>query len=78
MQTLIRRGVDRNTLVLFTSDGGHFWGEHGLIDKRCAYEESIRVPLLAYGPSLITSGAKCDAIVANIDVAPPRCLNWQD
>ena len=70
MQSLKERGVDQNTLVLFTSDGGHFWGEHGLIDKRCAYEESIRIPLLAYGPSLIKAGTKCDAVVANIDVAP--------
>ena len=70
MQTLKQRGVDRNTLVLFTSDGGHFWGEHGLIDKRCAYEESIRIPLLAHCPSLIKPETKCDAIMANIDVAP--------
>lgn len=70
MQALKERGVDRNTLVLFTSDGGHFWAEHGLIDKRCAYEESIRIPLLAHCPSLINPGTKCDAIVANIDVAP--------
>jgi len=70
MQSLKKRGVEQNTLVIFTSDGGHFWGEHGLIDKRCAYEESIRIPLLAYGPSLIKPGKTCDAIVANIDVAP--------
>jgi len=70
MGTLQKRKLDRNTLVLFTSDGGHFWGEHGLIDKRCAYEESIRIPLLAYGPLLIKPGNKCDAIVTNIDVAP--------
>ena len=35
-----------NTLVVFTSDNGYFWGEHGLGDKRWAYEESIRIPLL--------------------------------
>lgn len=70
LKSLKERGVDQNTLVLFTSDGGHFWGEHGLIDKRCAYEESIRIPLLAYGPSMIKAGTKCDAVVANIDVAP--------
>lgn len=70
MKSLKGRGVDQNTLVLFTSDGGHFWGEHGLIDKRCAYEESIRIPLLAYGPSMIKAGTKCEAVVANIDVAP--------
>ncbi len=70
MQSLRERGLDKNTLVLFTSDGGHFWGEHGLIDKRCAYEESMRIPLLAYFPNMISPDAKCDAIVANIDVAP--------
>ncbi len=70
MASLRKRGVDKNTLVIFTSDGGHFWGEHGLIDKRCAYEESIRIPLLVRCPSLIKPQTKCDAIVANIDVAP--------
>lgn len=70
METLRKTGVERNTLVLFTSDGGHFWGEHGLIDKRCAYEESMRIPLLAYWPSEIKPGSRCNALVANIDVAP--------
>ena len=50
-------------------DNGFMFGEHGLIDKRNAYEESMRVPLLAYIP-----GAKQDYVVeemaANIDIAP--------
>ncbi len=70
VESLKAQGVERETLILFTSDGGHFWGEHGLIDKRCAYEESIRIPLLAYCPSLIKPGTKCNALVSNIDVAP--------
>ena len=70
MQALKDRDVVRNTLVLFTSDGGHLWGEHGLIDKRCAYEESIRIPLLAHYPALITAQQTCNALVANIDIAP--------
>jgi N-acetylglucosamine-6-sulfatase len=70
MQTLRSQGVERETLVLFTSDGGHFWGEHGLIDKRCAYEESVRIPMLASWPRGVKAGARCDALVANIDVAP--------
>lgn len=64
------KGLDRNTLILFTSDGGHFWGEHGLIDKRCAYEESIRIPLLACWPAGIEAGTECRAMAANIDIAP--------
>ena len=70
MRTLRLQGLDRNTLVIFTSDGGHLWGEHGLIDKRCAYEDSIRIPLLASAPFLTKPNTKCDALVANIDVAP--------
>ncbi|MGB0600341.1 MAG: sulfatase family protein [Rubripirellula sp.] len=70
MKTLRDERLDQNTLVMFTSDGGHLWGEHGLIDKRCAYEESIRIPMLVYAPYLIPVGATCDAVVANIDVAP--------
>ncbi len=70
LQMLRDKGLERETLVLFTSDGGHLWGEHGLIDKRCAYEESMRIPLLAYGLPIISPGTRCDALVANIDIAP--------
>ena len=41
-----------------------------MIDKRCAYEESMRIPLLAHGPSLVPPGTRCDALIANIDIAP--------
>lgn len=70
MTSLRDHGIDRKTLVIFTSDGGHLWGEHGLIDKRCAYEPSIRIPMLAHYPDLVRAGSKCDALVANIDIAP--------
>ena len=59
-----------NTLVLFTSDNGYFWGEHGLGDKRWAYEESIRIPMLARLPSRIAAGSVLSEDVLNIDVAP--------
>ncbi len=62
-------GLDDNTLVIFTSDNGFFWGEHGRGDKRLAYDESIRVPLLMRGPG-IASGQTSDALVSNIDLAP--------
>jgi len=59
-----------NTLVLFTSDNGYFWGEHGLRDKRFAYEESIRIPLLMRYPPAIRPGSRFSEIVLNIDIAP--------
>jgi N-acetylglucosamine-6-sulfatase len=59
-----------STLILFTSDNGFLHGEHGLIDKRCMYEESIRVPMLAHCPELIPAGSFTERIVLNVDVAP--------
>src|SRR5207249_8303011 len=59
-----------NTMVIFTSDNGYFWGEHGLGDKRWAYEESIRDPLLMRYPKLIKAGTMLDQLVLNIDIAP--------
>jgi N-acetylglucosamine-6-sulfatase len=69
LDALEAKGLDDNTLVIFTSDNGFFWGEHGRGDKRLAYEESIRVPLLMRGPG-VESGKTSEALVANIDLAP--------
>jgi N-acetylglucosamine-6-sulfatase len=63
-------GAAENTLVIFTSDSGHLWGEHGLVGKRFAYEESIRVPLLVRYPRLIQAGMTSNELVLNIDAAP--------
>ena len=44
--TLERKGVLDDTVVVFTSDHGYFYGEHGLNEeRRLAYEETIRIPL---------------------------------
>jgi N-acetylglucosamine-6-sulfatase len=59
-----------DTVVIFTSDNGYFWGEHGLGDKRAAYDESIRIPLLMRYPRLIKAGTTLDAFALNIDIAP--------
>jgi arylsulfatase A-like enzyme len=59
-----------NTLVLLTSDNGYFWGEHGLGDKRWAYEESIRIPMVARYPARIRAGSQIRHDVLNIDIAP--------
>lgn len=59
-----------NTLVLFTSDNGFYLGEHQLGDKRSAYEESIRVPLIARMPGGVGAGLVSDELVLNIDLAP--------
>jgi len=70
LESLEAQGALDNTLILFTSDNGFLHGEHGLIDKRCMYEESIRVPLLAYGPHFIQGNRRTDRIALNVDFAP--------
>lgn len=70
MAELKREGLDQDTAIIFMGDNGFMFGEHGLIDKRNAYEESMRVPLLAYAPGLIKPGTQVEAMVANLDIAP--------
>ena len=67
---LKRNGLDKETLVVYMGDNGFAFGEHGLIDKRTAYEESMRVPLLARCPALIKPGSKINEDILNIDIAP--------
>ncbi len=58
-----------NTVILFTSDNGYFFGEHRLSSKLFAYEESARVPLVIRGPGF-AQGRTSSAIALNIDIAP--------
>ncbi|WP_342755350.1 sulfatase [Pantoea sp. MBD-2R] len=66
---LKQRGLDKNTIIMVMGDNGFMFGEHGLIDKRAAYEESMRVPLIASGPGF-AKGQVVEDVVANIDIAP--------
>ena len=63
-------GLDENTLVIYMGDNGFAWGEHGLIDKRQFYEESVRVPMLVRAPGLFDGGMVVEEMVQNIDIAP--------
>jgi N-acetylglucosamine-6-sulfatase len=70
MAYLKQEGLFESTLVIYMGDNGFAFGEHGLIDKRTAYEESMRVPMLAHCPQMIAAGTKVTQVTANIDVAP--------
>lgn len=63
-------GQSENTLVVYMGDNGFSFGERGLIDKRHAYEESMRVPLLVRCPSIVKPGTKLTSVIQNIDIAP--------
>lgn len=67
---LRKHDLEKNTLVVFMSDNGFLMGEHGLIDKRNAYEPSVKVPMVAYAPGLLPKGAVNEARVRNLDIAP--------
>ena len=65
------RGLSEDTVFLFTSDNGYFFGEHGLtLERRFPYEECIRSPLLIRYPAGIDPGKQFDQLVSMIDIAP--------
>ena len=70
LDALKQRGELDSTLVVYMGDNGFAFGEHGLIDKRTAYEESIRVPMLARCPELAKGGQTVKQVVANLDIMP--------
>jgi arylsulfatase A-like enzyme len=67
---LRKNGLENNTLIVFYSDNGFLFGDHGLIDKRNAYEPSVRVPMVAYAPGLLPKGVVNPVRVRNLDLAP--------
>jgi len=67
---LVEKGLDKNTIVIYMGDNGFAWGEHGLIDKRQFYEESVRVPMLVWAPGLFPGGEVVEKMVQNVDIAP--------
>ncbi|TFH65127.1 MAG: DUF4976 domain-containing protein, partial [Gemmatimonadales bacterium] len=62
-------GLDDNTALIVTSDNGHFFGEHNKFDKRLAYEESIRIPLVVRYPDWFEPGVQFDPLTLNLDFA---------
>jgi arylsulfatase A-like enzyme len=64
-------GDINNTVIVFTSDNGFFFGEHGLsVERRLPYEESVRAPLLVRYPPTVRAATTVDALVSSIDIAP--------
>jgi arylsulfatase A-like enzyme len=65
------RGALDDTMVVLLGDNGYFYGEHGLSEeRRLAYEESIRLPLLVRYPPEARAGSTPKAMALTIDLAP--------
>lgn len=66
---LNRKGLREKTLVIFTSDHGQQYYDHGFNDKHNFYEESSRIPLILSMPSVLPQGKRC-AFAGTVDIAP--------
>lgn len=71
MNALEDKGILDNTIIVFTSDHGFWYGEHCLDEeRRLAYEEGIRIPMLVRYPSQFNKGTSLENMVLSIDLAP--------
>ena len=70
IESLEAIGELENTVIIYSSDNGYFLGEHTFNDKRLAYENSIRVPMLIRYPKLIKKNSEVNEQCLNIDIAP--------
>jgi arylsulfatase A-like enzyme len=59
-----------NTLAVFTSDNGRFWGEHGLRSKSLPYTESVQVPFMVRWPGRFAAAATDGRLVGLVDITP--------
>ncbi|MDP7016379.1 MAG: sulfatase [Pirellulaceae bacterium] len=66
---LKKLGLDKNTIVIYSSDQGFYLGDHGWYDKRWMYDESMKMPLIVKWPGVTEPGTKNTDLVQNIDYA---------
>ncbi|MCD2421238.1 sulfatase-like hydrolase/transferase [Niabella pedocola] len=72
LNVLKRKGLDKNTLVIFASDNGLAVGQHGLMGKQNLYEHSVGVPLIFSGPG-VWPHQSGKALTYLTDIFPTLC-----
>ena len=70
VNTLEALGELANTIVVFTSDNGYLWSDHGARGKRFPYRSSVKIPLYVTWPAQLPAGEISKSLVSNIDLAP--------
>lgn len=70
MATLKETGQLENTLVVFTSDQGFGWGQHGFCTKLAPYDATIRSPMIVSMPGQVQQGGVCPHPVSGADIVP--------
>src|SRR5947209_14002952 len=69
LQTLAGQGKLDDTIVIFTSDHGYFYGEHYLShERRLAYEDAIRIPMIIRYPRMFKAGLQPEQVFLSVDV----------
>jgi len=67
---LKQTGQYENTLIVFTSDQGFAWGQHGFRTKVAPYDANIRSPLIVSMPERLPQGKVCPTPVGGVDLVP--------
>ena len=70
LNTLKEEGLDKNTIVVITSDHGDMMGSHGLMSKNIWYEEAVNIPFIIRWPEKIKAGQKNDVLISPTDIMP--------
>ncbi|MFB9058246.1 sulfatase [Mariniflexile ostreae] len=70
LKALKEEGLDKNTIVVITSDHGEMMGSHGLMSKNIWYEEAMNVPFIIRWPEKIKANQKSDLLVSPTDIMP--------
>ncbi len=70
LDALEKTGLDKNTIVLFTSDHGYHMGEHAYYQKMTLFENATRVPLIISAPGMKTAGQSTSALAESLDFYP--------
>ena len=68
-KTLSQLGLDKNTIVIYSSDQGFYIGDHGWYDKRWMYDESLKMPFIVKWPGVTKPGSRNTNLIQNLDYA---------
>ncbi|EDM29155.1 N-acetylglucosamine-6-sulfatase precursor [Lentisphaera araneosa HTCC2155] len=63
-------GLEKNTIVIYTSDQGFSLGEHGFYNKQWMYEEPLHAPFLVKFPGTVKAGQVHNSMTSHVDIAP--------
>jgi choline-sulfatase len=73
LDALRETGLDKNTIIVFTSDHGDMDGSHRMVHKTQFYEEAARVPFIVAGPGIARGINRQYLVSSSVDLIPTFC-----